>query len=57
MVQSESVTLSVDYLISSTQAGHLPAWVFLWTKIPLALPLGATAGQSTDESNFLIDTP
>jgi hypothetical protein len=28
-VQSESVTLSVDYLISSTQAGHLPAWVFL----------------------------
>ena len=29
VVQSESVTLSVDYLISSTQAGHAPAWVFL----------------------------
>ena len=27
-VQSESVTLSVDYLISSTQAGTIPAWVF-----------------------------
>lgn|GEM_PF-6712390 len=28
-LQSESVTLSVDYLISSAQAGSAPAWVFL----------------------------
>ena len=38
VMQSESVTLSVDYLISSTQAGHAPAWVFFWVKERAIIP-------------------
>jgi len=47
LLQSESVTLSVDYLISSAQAGTAPAWVFLLTEFKTGLGRRARVIVST----------